>query len=85
MVPRLRAQPQLVPAITLGADVRPGVGVFAFVGTNPTDRPKAIRSKWRSGVSASGRCAFRTELAWLSQTSVADEMREEHRRRVLCK
>jgi hypothetical protein len=28
-------------------------------------------------------CAPNCELMWLSQTSIADEMREEYRRRVL--
>ena len=56
MAPRRQAQAITPPP----AGAHTGAQVLAFVGTNPTDRPKAIGSKWRPSVSASGRCAFRT-------------------------
>jgi hypothetical protein len=58
MVPR-RAQPQLAPAITATlAGVQVGAQAFAFVGTDLTNRSKAVGFKWRSGVRVPGRRAF---------------------------
>jgi hypothetical protein len=53
-----------VTAITTPlAGAHTGAQVLALVGTDPTDRSKAIGFKWRSGVCAPGRCVSELLIA----------------------
>jgi hypothetical protein len=67
MAPRRQAQAITPPP----AGVHTGALVLAFVGTNPTDRTKAIGSKRWPGVSASGRCTFRTFRSMEKATDIS--------------